>query len=526
MYFAIFASMKKAILFSLLFFLTASCSHGVRSELNRLDQELDANPQQVLACLDSIDSQSLNGYNAAMYAFLQTSASYMAGNENLSDSVARIASDFWGGNRKGYHRSMGWYALGLAYSSQNKDPEAIYALLKSKTLSTDTATVRYAMTNLLLGRHYNRRGLHDEALAAYVDGERLYRSLEDAQAVALCRFDMAVAYYEKHEYASSKAMFESLLNDRNLTRSKRNSCKLYLAHIMNAMDGVSAADDMLKLAESYIAGCGDEESAAPGYTIKGIALYYLHEPDSAFAYLEKAHSLTDDMDIRILAVKGLEQVAVQMKRFQAAWNAEILNREYQSELDKKSSQSEITQIRLQHNDEIQRQKYRSGISRVILLGVILLILVVSMIVIVNIRRERNLKAYYLEKHDEFIKKQIQEKNESASGKLSQSCESFRAGTAFNMINDIAMQHRAFRLEERDVVVHDINLYFADEIAALKNESGKLGQQEVTYIFCTVLGINQDVVADIMCTSRSNMRSIKSRLKSKISSELFNLYFKD
>ena len=47
--------MKKTILFIVAAVLTVSCSRGVRSELNRLDQELDENPQQVLAKLDSID---------------------------------------------------------------------------------------------------------------------------------------------------------------------------------------------------------------------------------------------------------------------------------------------------------------------------------------------------------------------------------------------------------------------------------------------------------------------------------------
>ena len=46
------------------------------------------------------------------------------------------------------------------------------------------------------------------------------------------------------------------------------------------------------------------------------------------------------------------------------------------------------------------------------------------------------------------------------------------------------------------------------------------------LFCNVLGIDQEVTADIMCTSRSNLRSMKSRLKSKISAEAFSLYFKE
>ena len=108
----------------------------------------------------------------------------------------------------------------------------------------------------------------------------------------------------------------------------------------------------------------------------------------------------------------------------------------------------------------------------------------------------------------------------------EACEAFRTGIAFNLVNDVALQKRSFRQEERDVVVHDINLYFANPIAVLRAEAGKLGQQDINLIFCTLLGFDQELTADIMCTSRSNMRSIKSRLKSKISAESFALYFKE
>ena len=128
--------------------------------------------------------------------------------------------------------------------------------------------------------------------------------------------------------------------------------------------------------------------------------------------------------------------------------------------------------------------------------------------------------------DEFIKQQIDDKAEMVENRLASACESFRSGIAFHMINDVAMQRRSFKPDERDVISHDVNLYFSNQIAELRLEGGKLGHQDIMLIFCTVLGIDQDVVADIMCTSRSNMRSIKSRLKSKISAESFSLYFKE
>ena len=270
----------------------------------------------------------------------------------------------------------------------------------------------------------------------------------------------------------------------------------------------------------------DEESKVPGYALKGIALYYMYETDSAFEYLRKAHGSAQDMDTRILAVKGLEWVAIQMKNYQAAWNAEILNKQYQEEFNKISNLSEITQIQLQHNDEIQNQRFRSRVSRIILISISLIIIIIALVIIFNIQRDRNRESYYIKKYEALVQKQIEEKAASKGNRLMEACEAFRTGIAFNLVGDVTLQHRSFRQEERDVVIHDINLYFASFIAALRDEAGRLGQQDINLIFCTLLGFDQELIADIMCTSRSNLRSIKSRLRSKISAESFSLYFKE
>ena len=243
-------------------------------------------------------------------------------------------------------------------------------------------------------------------------------------------------------------------------------------------------------------------------------------------YLEKAHRLSDDLGTKILAITGLEWVATQMRQYQAAWNAEILNKQYQEELNKMNNQSEITQIQLQHNDEMQNLRFRSRVSRVIFISISLIIILIAAVIIYNIQRDRKREAYYIRKYDDLIQKQIEEKSNSEGNRLKEACEAFRTGIAFNLVNDVALQKRSFRQEERDVVVHDINLYFATPIADLRSEAGKLGQQDINLIFCTLLGFDQELIADIMCTSRSNMRSIKSRLKSKISAESFSLYFKE
>ncbi|MCQ2067923.1 MAG: hypothetical protein MJY68_02310 [Bacteroidaceae bacterium] len=427
---------------------------------------------------------------------------------------------------KRYRQAMSWYSLGCAYSEMEKDPEAIYALLKAKELFVDTLSMEYVSNLYLLGKHYSNRGLYDDAINTFSSCRRLYQRMNMGRMISTAEFDIAVAYFGKREYATAKVLFDRLLKEGDLSDANRNSCYLYLAHIENGLNGKDAGEQVLELVDIYLSGCNNEKSKVPGYALKGIALYYLHQNDSAFVYLEKAHRLSDDLSTKILAIKGLEWVATQMKQYQAAWNAEILNKQYQEELNKRSNQSEITQIQLQHNDEMQNQRMRARVSRVVWISISLIIIIIAVLIIYSIQRDRRREAYYLGKYEDLIKKQIEEKSNSEGNRLMEACDVFRTGIAFNLINDVALQKRSFKQEERDVVVHDINLYFAAPIAALRAEAGKLGQQDINLIFCTLLGFDQDLVADFMCTSRSNMRSIKSRLKSKISAESFALYFKE
>ena len=483
--------MKKSLyILTLLLALTGCGRSGMNFSLKSIENSLNEKCAEVGMNLDSINSAYGKGYN------------------------------------KRYRLAIGWYELGKSYSALKRDPDAIYALLKARELFADTLSTDYALTLDLLGRHYNNRGLYDDALNTFSVSRRLYQKRGDNGMLALTDYNMGVAYFGKKEYAKSRESFESLIGNRYLDGSTRNSCYLYLAYIENDQNYMEAAGRELELADKYLSGCATESERVPGYAIKGIALYYLHENDSAFVYLKKAHSLSDDLNTKILALTGLEWVATQMKQYQAAWNAEILRQQYQDELNKMSNQSEIAQIQLQHNDEMQKQRFRARVSRVIWISISLIIIMIALAVIYSIQRDRKREAYYLKKYDDLIQKQIEEKSNSQGNRLMEACEAFRTGIAFNLVNDVALQKRSFRQEERDVIVHDINLYFANPIAALRAEAGKLGQQDINLIFCTLLGFDQDLTADIMCTSRSNMRSIKSRLKSKISADSFSLYFKE
>lgn len=518
--------MRKTTLIILAIAALCSCSRGVRKDLEQVERIFETDPVEAGRILDGIDPVALRGKQAALYGMLRTRVDYVTGMEIMSDSLPRLATDYWGSRRKGHYPALSWMSLGCAYSSMEKDPEAIFALLKSKELFKDTLSYYYADVISLLGKHFMRRGLYDEAINAYTDSRRLYHQLGDCRLEAFSEYNIGKLLFEHKDYSKAYDIMKRMQDDACLDEYYRNSCNLYLAHIVNGLRGKDAGAEELEYVNAYLEKVSKEEDLAAGYAMKGIALYYLRDADSAFIYLERAHRMSTDLSIKIFAVKGLEWVATQMKQYQAAWNAEILNKQYQDELDEMSNKSEIIQIRLQYNDEIQKHKYNARISKIVLFSVLILIVVIASTVIFYIQRDRRREAYYVRKYDDLIQKQIEEKAKSAGNRLMEACEAFRTGIAFNLVNDVSLQKRSFRQEERDVVIHDINLYFASPIAALRSEADRLGQQDINLIFCTLLGFDQDLIADIMCTSRSNMRSIKSRLKAKISPESFSLYFKD
>ncbi|MBP5322772.1 MAG: hypothetical protein J6Y84_03120, partial [Bacteroidaceae bacterium] len=102
---------------SLLFLLSCSHPSPVREQLSRAEQVMETDSRAAALVLDSIDSSALRGEDAALYAILRTQTDYKNYKPLTSDSLARIATDYYGTPfRKSYHAALAWYSLGCVYS--------------------------------------------------------------------------------------------------------------------------------------------------------------------------------------------------------------------------------------------------------------------------------------------------------------------------------------------------------------------------------------------------------------------------
>jgi len=140
--------------------MVTSCQRdtAVRSALARAEAVMEENPQEARLILDSLSHEIVNHpnrqsivnrkssnrqsivnrkssnrqSNLALWAMLKTQADYKCDVPLRSDSLARIATDYYGVPRRpDYHAAMAWYTLGCVYKETSDDVNGTDAFLKA-----------------------------------------------------------------------------------------------------------------------------------------------------------------------------------------------------------------------------------------------------------------------------------------------------------------------------------------------------------------------------------------------------------
>ena len=515
-----------------------SCAGGQMGELRRIERVVDASPDSANLMLAGIDESELSGRGRALYAILRTQVDYKRGIPVTSDSLIMQAVNFYGGSRDRYHEAMAWYSLGCVYSGLNRDVTATEAFnsnlesdvaatdafLRAKELFPDTTSIYYAVSEYQLGVRYTKKEMYDEAIVAFRDCKANFARLGRMENVGLSDYSIAAVYLFKRDYVTARQMFTRLLSDENLSITRKNDCWLQLAKI--AVYGDADYDRATDCVDRYIAG-SDQKIPASGYLLKGRLFAVRHQNDSAFHYYSKSVAGTTDINTLCLDYKCLADLAVKMRNYTAAINFSEM---YETLLDSVytvRSQNEITRVRINHIEEVHGQRLRQSRVRAVKFSIaaVLSLLIIGLIVFIQMDRKR--KSYYIRLHDEFLLSQNKEQSRSAAAQnkdmLQSCCEMFRNGAAYGLITKVSLEQRAFKPEEREVVNHDIGLYFSDILAQVRGESPKISTQEMSFMVLKALRLDSRTISDILCTSQANLRSIKSRIRQKLPADTFNRF---
>ena len=211
---------------------TLSCSNR---DLEYVEKVMEGNPVMADSILNTIPvPESLR--SLALYSLLKTQIDYKLYRTFNTDSIIRIATDFYGTSRKSYRAAMAWYSLGCVAGEMNDGVTAAGAYQKAISLFPDTLVRYYALAEQNLGNIYVNFGMYDEALTTLQSCRHNAVRLDDSAAIVFCDMNIAQVKLENKDFEGARALFNEI-KDFSYTPGTHCRCYFKLAQILIVHDG-------------------------------------------------------------------------------------------------------------------------------------------------------------------------------------------------------------------------------------------------------------------------------------------------
>ena len=535
------------ILFALLLLLAAgvaSCGNpSYRAALQRAEALLETDPHAARAVLDSLEmltpNPSLKGSvrrleanrpsllqegkgETALYAILRTQADYKCFVPLTSDSLVRIATDYYGTpRRKHYHAAMAWYSLGCVASEQKDDLKAIEAYLRAMELFPDTTVRYYSLAEQNLGIHYLNRQMLDDAIATFHSCSARLQATGSWKDLAYINYHTALAHLYKKEYAEARQGFNDTWESTFSSRFLKGESLLQLAKLAlhDSHDYAVALDYV----DRHIAFT-DARYLGVDYSLKGDAYNALGMPDSAYHYYRQSLHYDNEIHTLCCDYKELTELAPLPGRTDSL---AFYVQQYTLLLDSIGElrrSEEIVSLQNNHTMELERRQMNDQQRRTWLLSAFVLLLVLLLFILWFLQHDRQRKSDYITLVDKLRQSQLK-KYGNLQDTLDSCCELFRKTAAYEIMTEAA-QASSPHIDKKapTVISHDINACFLTFRNAVKSEAPKLNEREFAFLVCHYLGFDLHSIALFLSSAYSTITAMKSRLKNKMPANLFNLFF--
>ena len=231
--------MKNALFISaLLAVLVSSCfSSGIKKKLDIAESLLQPRPDSCLAIMESIDGNDLRTREEkARYALLMSAALDKNYVEVTSDSLIRIAVDYYSDRKDQRRRMMANYYQGLIFRSAKNYTAAIVSLEKAEQdavaiedhlyagLIYRTMGDVFAMTNNnIASRDYTKEAI------------KHFRLVDNIDYLAYAQMGLVICYMNNKDYLEAKQQLDSVSQYNN--DILRNIHQIYKANIQVKQDG-------------------------------------------------------------------------------------------------------------------------------------------------------------------------------------------------------------------------------------------------------------------------------------------------
>lgn len=508
------------------------------------DSIMWTNPDSALQLLRQIaDPQDFNDPDLAFYALLLTQARYKSCVPLESDSLIRIAVDYYEDGNEKERLAKSYFYWGCVHAEKEERLEAIDIYMKSLELMLGSKDSTFlAMLYSHLGNSYSGQRLRSTAREMHKKGYALCINKDSVRACYALnnigdtffveyQLDSAFSYYKQ---ASEMA---SVLQHADLLFATYND----MAGLYNEQGKYTEAEVCISKALLYQSNKEDYTFAC---STKGDILGSLNRSDSAIYYW-KIGAESPNIYVKASSYDCLFQEYKEIKDWENATLYADSFLIYYDSIQAMNNRAELD--KLMDNHLVELHKHELSVEKNWIIGGLIaaFLVLVAVLVILYLWKDARRKDKYadlqqrlMENRAEsiFLNEASETPSEDKTAEL-QKLEEERFLICLSLFETTAGSKKLDELKKatpvmqikiadtyRVLIVSDIRKSFADVMGDLKERCPSLTNDDLLYCVLSLLSCSKDIIVHITNVSSDAIKTRKSRIKGKIDSGLFSRIF--
>lgn len=508
------------------------------------DSIMWADPDSALQLLQQIaNPQDFNDPDRAFYALLLTQARYKSCVPLESDSLIRIAVDYYEDGNEKERLAKSYFYWGCVHAEKEERLEAIDLYMKSLDLMLGSKDSTFlAMLYSHLGDSYSEQKLRPAAREMYKNGYVLCMNKDSVRAcyalnnigdtyLVEYQLDSALVYYKQ------ALEMASVLQHADLLFTTYND----MAALYNEQEKYAEAKDCISKALLYQTNKKDYTLIC---SIKGDILNSLNRSDSAIYYWKIG---TESPNIYVKA-SSYNHLFQEYKRTEDWEKATIYVDSflvYYDSIQEMNDRAELDRLMDDHLVELHKHELSARNDWIVMGLVVFFLLLAATLVILYLWRDSRRRKKYAELQQRLMENRAEaillneesdiqsDENSAELQKLEEErfhiCLSlFETTAGSKKLDELKKATPAMQIKIADtyrvLIVSDIRKSFADVMGDLKERCPSLTNDDLLYCVLSLLCCSKDTILHITNVSADAIKVRKSRIKGKIDPDLFTRIF--
>lgn len=529
-----------------LILLPVACRNQEDARVHQVWSFIQEHPDSALSILKDYSLHSFNkGCSRAEFALLKSIALDKNYIDITSDTLIRVALDYYGKKGNARDKMLSWYYLARIQDNSKDYNNAIVSLFRAEEYLAKAEEPYYeGLIHMERESLYNRTHNNTEALVEAKRGMDAFESIGESKQARIARRRVGLDYLANHDFKGADSIFLSMASDKDADSLYRADG--YFHHARSKVlqeDYVNALILFETGITQYKGRLSREQAGAYAYS-----LYMNGRKDEGKSLLAR---LAKDTSKQAEAVVSYYRYLIDQEEGDYRKALQYVNNTMETEDSIARQTMEQSVIKTQReyqqkNRELyQAQAEMRKLSIVGLVILLVLLVWIAITILLHINRRNNQKVAALVSAEEGAKsllKQINQQNEDLSDQLSQTRKKYIAAykKRFSKIAHLSETYytTSGMKDGRDIVYREvselasfiakdahtfrqlernINSNLSNAMALYREEFPGLEEKEYRFVGYLMAGFPASTIALLTGLSTSNVYVKKMRLLASISS---------